>query len=268
MPASGITIDAIDPSALHGLVVESVVGWRSDPPRQRQGVTVPGVPGQIVRGQLPEIPPRRLVVRGVVFSTSGASAQQNVEQIQALCRFGSAERTLILTVMDRVGQQIIVTCDAFEVGAPAAQFVARELPVEITFTAWDPFWYDAADTTVPNIGGQQALPQGTAPTWPLIVLGNTWTNPVLTLRDSAGVTVATLGFTVAFGPGSSFEIDMAKKTVRLGGVNNIHTITSGNFFEVDVNVIGNFRSSQWPSIQVSGAGGGATGWAQYKKAWR
>lgn len=261
------TINGVDTKVVCGLVLDTISGWRDAPSRRRAVANVPGVPGEIVLDAVPPEAARTLVATGTIVGTDVNDARAKLDLLIATL----AAPTLAVIFFDATARQVNAELVSCIVAAPAAQMIARKIPVTITLVAHDPFAYDTGQSAVGLIVAGTAIPLGTGPVGPVIQIGSgsgsSGANPVLTFKDSTAAVIGSLTLTVAFAAADIIFVDCAKKTIVLNGVSRLDLLTAGDFVTLDVARHGNFAASQWPTIASSIAATAITT-ARYNKAWR
>ncbi|HSV93283.1 MAG TPA: hypothetical protein VLH81_09405 [Desulfobacterales bacterium] len=137
--------------------------------------------------------------------------------------------------------------------------------VEFVFDCQDPVGEAVAPTIVDFAAGAVECPLGTAVSKPIIRIGDTVTNPVVTVKDHLGQVVQTMGFTVVIGAGEWLEIDCEQQTiVDQDGANQADTFNGATDF-IELNPYhGAGLSGPWPTISISGGGLAV---AEYRKRW-
>jgi phage-related protein len=256
------TINGIDPKT-YGFRPEVVSGWRDAPARSRTAVGIPGVPGERALDVAPQEAPRRLTASGLVIGTSAATARTNLDVLIALL----SEPSLSVIFADQSDRAVSCELESMVVAPPAAFVIARKIPVTVTLIARDPYAYDVAAQNIAAGTGGTACPLGTGPVRPVLTLtaAAAVNNPVITVRNSAGATIGTIGLTVALALNDVVVIDCAKRTITLNGVSRLDLLTSGDFVTLDIATQGVYRTASWPTIARPA---NTTLSVVYKKAWR
>jgi hypothetical protein len=239
-------VNGVDPSTL-GLITESLPGWRTAPSLRRITASVPAAAATScsTRSRSSLAPPHDQ--RRGAGRTSPCRTRATTSTRWSRC---SRNRSLLVTFNDNSTRAVTCELETFAVTPPPAQHTQSFIPVAITLVAYDPYAYDITSTTV-NLAGATALPQGSGPLRPVVTITGASVNPLLTLRNSAGATVATLGITRTQVGGDSLVFDMKARTIKINGVSALGNVISGDFFEVDVAKHGNYRTSSWPTLQSS-----------------
>jgi hypothetical protein len=131
------------------------------------------------------------------------------------------------------------------------------------FAAIQSFKIVARARTLSDMRTIARLPLGTAPIFPTVTIVGASNNPVITLYNSAGVAVASIGLTIATIAGDTLVIDMGQKTIKKNGVSQMAALTTGDFFAIDPADQANFGGAG-PSINSSS--GAIT--VSYRRSWR
>jgi hypothetical protein len=265
------TINGVDPAATYGLVLSEVAGWLDDVQETLPTVAVPGVPGLTLLSTVPVVSPRRLQASGIVqgsgatLALRAADARTKLDGLKALL----ARPQLSVIMADRSTRSLSADGELQVVRPPAASMIADKLPIVITLTCRDPYYYDTATTSVNPIltGVGSALPLGTAPTRPVLTIGfaATVVNPTFTLYNSSGVAVGNITLVGSFTTTDAIVIDCAAKTITLNTASRPDIMSGGDFFVLDVATLGDYASSAWPTL-LRQTNVNLT--VTYKKAWR
>lgn len=205
---------------------------------------------------------RELQLVGVVKGTSAAVLRTRMDTLVAALTPSSA----LLILDDQPGRRHVVTCTRLQVQPIGPQFVALQAAFAATFKALTPFAEDVTATTVSGITTTPvALPLGTGIVRPVITITGAATNPILTLRNSSGVTIGTMNFTgLSLGAGIPLVIDCEALTVKNNGTPAPAALAAGDFFALDVAAQGVYASSAWPTLACSSG----TAVASYRRTWR
>jgi len=242
----------------------------SGPATQYQMADVPRKPGVLISTSSPMSDSRRLRISGYVQGNSLSNATATLDTLKSVVSKGIVE---IKTGWDTARQWYGVLLDS--PAGPNSAFWSTYLAVELEFLLFDPFAYATTTSTVNFTNSATAIPLGTAPstgqrTWGgVITITGTATTPILTYKNYAGSTLATMSFT-GYSPlsGDLIEINLGTGLVRkrVSGVysNTMGALAAGwDFPALDPND-GTFSASQWPTLEVSSGSGSIT----YRKAYR
>lgn len=244
------------PASVYGLVIGDVTGWLDSPNTQTPTVTVPPRAGTVQISDTRE-QPRAITMRGYVRGSSASDARTRYENLKAALRTSRVK----LSMPDGRNRHINAVRDSLIAPSIGGQFIQRNLPVELRFTALDPYFYDDSLTSV---AAPNPLPLGTAPVRPVLTLtGATVTGPVFTLRDFNDVIVAQMTFAaLALSPGDTLIVDCDAMTAKKNGTNVLSNLI-GDFFKIDPTIHADRANTDWPYITVN-----ATGLTtSYRKAW-
>lgn len=260
IPTALLYINDVDVATLGFAVSRAVRGaWDGIDIRQ-PSAPVMGKLGRLALTDAPPANPRQIVVAGRQEAADTATLRGLEDQLKRLA-YDGVVRVRLGDDADREWEaraRMRVT--------PISGWQARTAQdVEITFECDDPTGQSVADTVVDFSGGATECPLGTAPSAPVIWIGDTVTNPVVTLKDHLGQVVATMGFTITIGAGDWIEIDCEGQTViDQDGANQAATFDGSTEF-LELNPYhGGGTSGPWPTIGVSGGGLAV---ASYRKRW-
>lgn len=209
--------------------------------------------------------PREIIVEGTVLSSSTANLTTNIRDLSGWCARAVALQTIHDSSTFLEVKQ--VSCEVEVYDPVGKQKAAR---VTLTFRATKPLWYHTTASAV-TFTSNTAMPLGTAPVGPVIRITGTLTNPTVTLKDSTGATVTTLGLTITqVGASDYVEIDCARQTIiRVVSAvesNAIATLTSGYFFELDP-ANADTVTPTWPSLSVAYGSGSGTAVSTFRRAY-
>lgn len=244
-------------ASAYGLVIGTVTGWLDSPAVSVPTAIIPGRAGATVSGTARE-QTRAIGMSGYVRGTNPADVRAKYELLKVATRTG----TVKLAMPDGRARHIYAVRDSIIAPSVVGQFVQKDLPVDMKFTAFDPYFYD---DSLSSVVAPAALPMGTAPVRPVLTMtGTSVTTPIFTLRDYAGVIVGQMTFaSLVLTSGDTLVIDCAAKTVRKNGVNVLSFLTAGDFLKIDPAVHANFSASSWPYVTVNATGLTTT----YRRAW-
>lgn len=215
---SGIVyLDDLDAETQYGFRASRIPGFRDAPVHSYDVTRIPG--GRNLIGKPAIIEPRILEITGRVGEAGETWAQRSA-RVRAMdaaigrgeipIRFGDAT----LEVFGRrLGRTVVPP-------APYADaWVGVPWDVTLRFLCVDPHYYATTATTISSISTTpKTIPAGTAPIGGILTITG-GTNPVVTIRDSAGATIATYTFT-ANNTGKTIVIDFGLRriTTTIDGV--------------------------------------------------
>lgn len=239
-----------------GLLVEQATGWRDVPARQWPTAAIPLRQGLTRQAAAAAESTRELRIAGHVKGDTVVDARAKLDALAL-----ALERDPVLLRFPDNPTRYVSAQLTRGVTTPAGpQFIQRILPVELMFTAFDPYFYDDYPSLIALSTGGTRLSLGTAPSRPVITIRGPATNPLATFRDSNGVTIQTLGLTITLIASDTLVVDCDALTIRLNGVTSrIDALTSGDFLTMDPVLAG-----QQPTLALSSG----TGEATYRRAWR
>lgn len=259
---TALLINNVDATTF-GFVLTEAPSWIDLPPRTTPSQPVLGKQGSVVTAA-PIEAPRRLVLRGIVTSSSVAQTRTNIDNL----KIALLAPLVQLTFQDSSTRYITVGLDNFAVQWSGPAMIDRRLRVEIQMTAYDPYFYD---TSVTSIALDRAINPwmtiGTGIIRPVLTISGASTNPVFILNNHSSVQVASLGLTITNVGGDSLVVDMDARTVKKNGVSVLSAISSGDFFAIDPSDSTNFPQGATPAFITTNVGGG-TGTTAYRRTWR
>ena len=204
----------------------------------------------------PKLAERTITVRGTIVATTVVQRDQYLDALKALCLSNLVE-VRFLQPTDRFWRAYLTRLVTTPFSGP--QFLAAAVQVELTFTAYDPIGYSLSVRASAFGAAPLAAPAGTAPSAPLLRLSG-GTDPVVTLRDAAGVARQTIGFTITLAAGDYLDVDCQTMTITKsvsGTVTDaLSTLASGDFLVLD---------PAYGALTLEVNSG--TGVAFYRKAW-
>lgn len=259
-PTGLLYVNDVDVATLGVAVTRSVRGaWDGVEVRQ-PAAPVLGRLGRLALTDTPPALPRQIVALGRQEAADTATLQGLEDRLKRLVQDG--------IVRVRVGDRSDREWEArgrIRITPLAAWQTRTAQDVELVFDCDDPVAQATADTVVDFSGGATACPLGTAPSAPIIRIGDTVTNPVVTLRDRFGQVVQTMGFTISIGAGEWLDIDCEAQTiVDQDGANQASTFDGSTEF-IELNPYdGAGTSGPWPTLECSGGG---LAIAEYRKRW-
>lgn len=232
-----------------GLLAESLSGWLTAAPRQWPTVVLQGRQGNVKSADEPREAPVELRISGHLQGSTVSDSRARFDTLKHVL-VGAPVRVILPDAVTRyvVADVGTITGDPF-----GPQFRQRIVPVHITLTANDPFHYDLLLSEARGPAATR-LPcaLGTAPVRPKITIQGPATNPVVTLRDWTGASVATMTFgATSLLSTDLLVIDCAAQTVAKNGAALLSALTAGGFFKVEASAIADRDNSRWPTIETS-----------------
>lgn len=255
-PASSVSFNEASARENFGLLVEQVAGWRDIPARQWPTAAIPLRQGLTRQASAAAESTRELRIAGHVKGDSVGDARAKLDALALALEHDPVRLRFPDNLTRYVNAQL-----TRGVTTPAGpQFIQRILPVELLFTAFDPYFYDQDVTVIVLSAAAMRLGLGTAPSRPVLTVRGPATNPVITLRDANGATLQTLGLTITLVAGDTLVVDCDALTIKLNSVTSrIDALTSGDFLTMDP-----VSAGQQPTLALSSG----TGEATYRRAWR
>lgn len=255
MPA--LLINNVDATTL-GFVLTEAPSWLDLPPQMtpsqpvigKQGTTVTAAP---IEGM------RRITLRGLVTSASVAQTRTNIDNL----KLALLAPLVQLTFQDTSTRYIIAGLDGFTVVWSGPAMLDRRVRVEIQMSAFDPYFYDIATTTVASAA---TMALGTGLVRPTITITATGANagPILViLRKNDNTIVGTLTINVALATSDVLVVDMNARTVKKNGASILNLITAGDFWVADPAT--HIQAGVGPKVD---AVTNATVSVAYQKSWR
>lgn len=250
-----------------GVWVEQIDARFSGVQRSYPSIALPGRQGVVLAAE-PETSARLLTISGSIDPaartlTARTLAEDRLKQL--------AYGALIKVIVDddeTAPRQIDAVCEDLRIAPVVHPMVTQVSRFTLTVRCPDPTWYDVTGQLIGFTSVPSPVPLGTAPSGGLVrIAAPAWsatvTNPVLTYRNAAGVTVQTLGFNTSLAAGNDYlEIDLDRLTVveyQSGVVRNaIGDLTSGQFFALDP-MDGDPFSASYPSLAVTASAGSPSG---------
>lgn len=206
---------------------------------------------------------RPLTVVGKITGTSDANLQSNIDTLLSEC---DSKSELTLEFAFPANRVLFCYLEDVVQGETTRREFGQSNPwmrLTMQFMCIDPFWYADATASQSAITGATAIPTGTAPGLRDFVLtvngGSGASDPVIVYRNSSSTTIKLLALTGAVGAGETRVIDMAAGTIDSGGVNKISERNVGTDFPFVLDSRdGIFRTSSWPTLEISATGGTMT----------
>jgi hypothetical protein len=218
----------------------------------------------------PAIEPRVLRLIGYINGSSLSNAVSKLDDLKAQVNTSPCS---IRTAWDTTRQYWGVLVDS--PAGPNSSYWQTYLAVELEFLLFDPLAYSTSSSTVNFTTSAVAVPLGTATSKgnrvveAKIRITGAATTPILTYKNSDGVTVSTMSFT-GYSPLANdyIEINLSLGLVEkvVSGVrsNAMGALAPGwNFPAIDPQD-GNYQLAAWPTLEVTSGSGQLT----YTKAYR
>lgn len=255
-PVPSVSFDGWNARESFGLLVEQAAGWRDVPARQWPTAAIPLRQGLTRQASASAEGVREIRIAGHVKGNTVADARAKLDALAL-----ALERDPVrLRFPDHPTRYVSVQLTRGVTTPASPQFIQRILPVELLFTAFDPYFYDDYPTLIALRATATRLVLGTAPSRPVITIRGPATNPVVTFRNSNGATVQTFSLTITLISGDTLVVDCDALTIRLNGATSrMDALTSGDFLTMDPVLAG-----QLPTLTLSSG----TGEATYRRAWR
>jgi hypothetical protein len=250
-----------------GFTVVDLSGHADAVELPRDYVPIPGRAGGIMARHA-EVPSRIIVMDLGLFRTTLEARREAFRNLEALCaglvrlRFADAPDQYVEGVLVRAPKRAASPHHR----VPWWTAAAPDMMVTLEFVCPTPAYFAVAETVVALSATPAALPLGTLPSGGVVDIGPC-TNPVLTYRDAASTTKATMGFTLTVATGDLLRVDLTEMRVtrRIAGVwsaaQALHT--SGAWFYPSP-LDGNYALNVWPTLALSSGAGTYT----YRRAWR
>lgn len=235
---SALTIAGVDLEATLGAQVHDLGATLDGIMGQRAGVELPTMPG-VIRAGAQRTPVREFTFAMTLDGANQAAVRANLDTLKAICGDEDPDTTATIVLGDQTARQIEARCTSFVTRRYPLNGTANsmhEVPVlvELTFVADFPYWQDVTPQSVNFTTSDTALPQGTAPSYPVLTTNTTSAAAdTLTCKDKDGATLWTctlaarssgeryrittaLGvMTLEFYNGSSWAVNEAKRTAGL-----------------------------------------------------
>jgi phage-related protein len=252
----GLLLNGVDSETL-GLTLGEAPGWLDMPTRDVPTAQVAGRQGVKALGEAKE-GARRITLIGTARAATSAALRPKIDAI----KLALLANPLTLVFGDNSARTVTAVLASFTTrSVPAGAFAQEGLGIEAVLSALDPYACDIAVQTIAL--GVNRLPLGTGVIRPVVTISGVTVNPLVTLFNTAGVPIASLGITVTNIAGDTLVIDMDKKTIKKNGVSILGSISSGDFFTIDPADQVNFGGVGPYITSSSGAGNSV-----YNRTWR
>lgn len=246
-----------------GIWVEDIAARYHGVQRAFPTLALPGRQGVVLAAE-PETSARLLTISGTIDPAARTLTARTTaeDQLKAL-----AYRALIKVIADddeTAPRQIDGVCEDLRITPVVHPMVTQLSRFTMTVRCPDPTWYDVVGQMIGFTSVPSPIPLGTAPSGGLVrIAAPAWsanvTNPVLTYRNAAGVTLQTLTFSTTLVAGTDYlEIDLDRQTVievQAGVVRNaIGDLSAGEFFVLDP-MDGDPLAASYPSLAATSSAG-------------
>ncbi len=265
---SEVWVNDID-LADYGFVLGADPAHRAMPSFTDASMALLGAIGPTWAGEPVQVAPRRLTIAGSVRAASSSALLTAIDALKQIATQG-AVRIRFADHADREFRD----CRLVDFSAPSPAAVLSNLGanLSITFEDLDPLAYDLNQQGIPLSTGRAALPIGTAPSFPILVIhggGASLSGITATYRDAVGVARQSMGFTLSLGANDYLIVDClrARVIVSTAGVqaDSLASWTSGDFFVIR-SADGSSELGQYPTIELTGTGT-PMGTIYYSRAW-
>jgi hypothetical protein len=255
-----------------GLRVVSVTGLDDVPAERRPSAPILGGDRHVALSDIGDVEPRELVAECFVQGTSTSDLRAKLDAIAALTRRACVIRTDRMTDRELVGWRVRGTALR---KTPQLWTGQRVASVQLAFTCEDPSWRARTEDTV-AFTTNTAIPLGSWPSRPTLEVtagAGGCSNPLITLKNSAGTTIGTLSCTVSL-PTSGDKLTINSETgvitKTLSGVTTSaqSTRSDASLFPIvlDPDLLGDYLTSAWPSLSGTLTGTGTFA-CLYRKRW-
>ncbi len=249
-----------------GFIVDPITGVFDGPAVSKPTASQPGRLDVAVLNSRVTGEEREVTVTGMVMAATPSALTTNLRNLIGWCR-----RAVALKTVHDANSYLPIDRVTVTTTHPPAQGIAKSCSVTIGFIATDPLWYATSASAVSFAGGATQMPLGAAPSKPVIRITGALTNPTITLKNSSGATVGTMGFTVVLANAAHYiEIDCANRTiVHNTGANadGSGLLTSGDFLTLD-QADADTVTPTWPTLEVAvTAGAVSAALSTFRKAY-
>lgn len=256
-----LLVNGFDLSNL-GFRVSQINGTRGGVANAPKSRKIPGRAGLLRTSLAVEMATRTIIVNGTVTGTTIDDLNLKLDAIKFRLTAGWMLEVTPGDLLDSYFVCLPVQID--ELDWPVGQVIPKA-DVQFRFECFDPYRYSTNLQMINLSVIPQPVPLGSAPSAPIVQIGNV-TNPVVTFRNLLGGTTKTMGFTITLASTDWLEVDCNTMLISkyVAGVkSSVPTVlTSGNFIILDPSE-GDGANNQWPTIEVTGG----VGVMIYKKAW-
>lgn len=248
------------------------------------GATLDGIMGSPAEIEIPTLPgailvgPHRTRVREFGFrltldGADQATVRANLEKLKAIVGDEDVLSTIVLG--DQTAKQIearCITCDVRRYPLTGTANSMNEVPVLVTlgFRAPQPFWEDVTPQSVAFTTSPVAMPQGTAPSVPVLTTAvGAVTTPTITAKDKDGTTLWTCTL-ASIGASERYRLTTERSVMTIerwngsAWVSDEDALTAGVFPKPLPASGAGYLGSDWPTLEAT-----AGSWtADYPRRWR
>lgn len=237
----------VDSAAGLGVKVGRSEGHRSSPLRRIPTAPILGREGHVELTDEATSGPRILTFDAVQVGDTVSDLTTKLEALKRLALNGLVRiRTGDYADREYLGR------GAIDVGLIGPWLSTQAHTLRLEFTCADPLARGLSDLVVDFTGGATQVPLGTAPSKPVLRVGNV-TNPTITYRNAAAGLISQMRLTITLGGAEWVDIDCENQTiVDDQGANQVGTLNvADNFISLNpydaTDVDG-----PWPTLEVSG----------------
>ena len=246
-------------------ILDAVMGTQAE-------TVIPNMPGAIIGGPFTTAV-REFTLAGYLDAADQPTVRANLAKLVAL--IGDPATLTTIVTLDRPTVQLLARCTAFPalnfpVGSRSNSLYERQAAIQMTFRAPNPYWQDITPQVIGFTTSDGAMPQGTAPSWPVLTTDTAAAGAdTLTGKDYLGNTLWTATL-AARTSGQRYRITTQPSlmTVELytGGVwtNSDASLTGGTFPPPLPSSGTGYQSGTWPTLCATTGNWTAT----YSKQWR
>lgn len=262
--ADRLWINGVDVESTMGHAITGLPGWR-DPVRiEEQLLTVPGRPQSLPGPRIHQ--PRTLRIELRVGGTSDTWSQRAAKLDLLYSHCGAGVTEVPIRVGDQSARQIVgrlVSGNPAEMARQLLPVTGKPLLVPLEFRCRDPRWTDVSSSSVMSITTAKAVPAGTAQMGGVLVITG-GTDPVLTIKDSGGVTRYTMTFAATLGGAGTITIDFGLGTIATSLTDTTGMslwragFLTGEVFPRLTPDLWDFDASSWMTFALSAGSGALT----------